>query len=132
MEEMWSDREISLRQVYCPTHVTPLELYVKRMMNVGLRANSFSGVNPAVLAVSLTRLLASREKVIEGDFSEKVKSSKLLSKLVHFAMGIGVLSAVFLPQGKYNPHLSLHTILTCRKERNRMKQIVFVRESTEP
>ncbi len=115
VEEMWSSQETLLDQVYCPIHIVPLKSYVKYMLNVNLRPTEFLGLTPAILAVNLTRFLASRPSVVKSNFTLKFKSSKLLSGVVHFIMGIGTLSSVIAPKGNYNPIFSIHSMLIAEK-----------------
>lgn len=115
VEEMWSSQETLLDQVYCPIRIVPLRTYVKLLLNVNLRPNQFSGITPAILAVNLTRFLASKPSVVRGNLTLKFKSSKLLSEVIHFIMGVGTLSSVIAPKGNHNPCFSLHTMLIAEK-----------------
>jgi SAM-dependent methyltransferase len=115
VEEMWSSEETLLDQVYCPIHIVPLKSYVNYMLNVNLRPTEFFGLTPAILAVNLTRFLASKPSVVRGNFTSKFKSSKLLSGVVHFIMGIVTLSSVIAPNRNYNPFFSIHSILLAEK-----------------
>jgi ubiquinone/menaquinone biosynthesis C-methylase UbiE len=115
VEEMWSAREILLQRIYCPIRILPLKSYIRELCAVGLRPLLFWGITPAILAVKLTFLLASRSKLIESNFIDRVKSSKMLSKVTHFVMAMVTLSSVLAPVGDYNPCFSLHTVLIAEK-----------------
>jgi SAM-dependent methyltransferase len=115
-EEMWSDKETLLKNVYCPIRILPVELYAKRLLVAGLHAHRLWGITPAPLAILLARLFRSISMFSEGLVNVKFKASVGISKLVHFAMGIGILSAIFTPKGHYNPSLSLHTIILAKKQ----------------
>ena len=119
VEEMWSDNKITLGNVYCPIQIVPVKSYVEDLSLNDFKTQKFTGVTPAVLTVSLTRLLAKKRRVTEGTLNVGVKSSKLLSFVVHFIMGVGTFSAVFPLTRGCDPHNSLHTIMFAEK---RVKQ----------
>ncbi len=115
VEEMWSVSETLLKNVYCPIRVVPVNSYVKNLWINHLSTREFSGITPAIFTVILTRFLARKPGVTGGTLSAGVKSSRLLSEVVHLVMGAGLLTAVLAPHGKYNPRSSLHTILIADK-----------------
>jgi len=116
VEEMWSTDVTLLKNVYCPIRVVPVNSYVEDLWANHLCTREFSGITPAIFTVILTRFLARKPGVTEGTLNAGVKSSRLLSGVVHLVMGAGMLSAVFAPIGRYNPRSSLHTILIADKK----------------
>jgi len=71
-EEMWSDKETLLKNVYCPIRILPVELYAKRLLVAGLHAHRLWGITPAPLAILLARLFRSISMFSEGLVNVKV------------------------------------------------------------
>ncbi len=116
VEEMWSNRETLLRNVYCPIRILPVRFYAKRLSVVDLHTYRLWGITLAPLAILLARLFGSTSIFSEGGVNSRFKASKMLSKMVHFAMAIGILSAIFSLKGHHNPSISLHTLMLSRKK----------------
>ena len=121
VEEMWSNSVTLLRNVYCPIRIVPVISYVEDLWANDFQTQEFSGVTPAILTVILTRFLAGKQDVTQGSLNVGVKSSKLLSGIVHLIMGAGTLSAILAPRGAYDPHHSLHTIMLVEKRKIQTK-----------
>ena len=115
---MWSDNTTLLKNVYCPIRIVPVTSYVEDLWTNNFHAREYSGVTPAIFTVILTRYLAAKQGVTKGSLNAGVKSSKLLSSVVHLIMGAGTLPAVFAPRSEYDPHHSLHTIMLAEKYSN--------------
>ena len=118
-EEMWSNKEILLQETYCPIRILPLKAYIRRLFAAGLHPVLFQGITPAILVVQLTSFLASKPKLVESYLTIRFKSSRLISEITHFIMGVGTLSSFFPPVGDCNPCFSLHTLLIAKKEKEK-------------
>lgn len=119
VDQMSSDRETLLRNVYCPIRILPAKSYIEDLEKTGLHAFFVAGVTYAPLAVVLTDFLASRQRITEGDIGSKVRASQVISEILHFVMGFSTLSAVFMPRRRYNPRFCLHTVLIAEKKSNK-------------
>lgn len=117
MEEMWSTKEILLEKTYCPTRISPIEQYLKKLDEERVRVNEAYGATFAPLSILLVKLFAEKRKSLQGLISpEETVKLRLLSKIVHLLLAISVLPAIILPRHKYNPKLSLHTIVFAKKK----------------
>lgn len=111
LEEMWSDKVTLIEKAYCPICIVPVESYMRILSAAGLHIRWVGGVTFAPLAVVIARILGSKPRLMERVSTTNLKTSKTISGLVHFVMGIGILTAVFIPNGFYGSRVSLHTMI---------------------
>ena len=116
VDQMSGKNETLLSDVYCPIRILPADSYIEYLEREGLHVFYLAGLTYTPVLVLFTEFLAMRKKMTNGVFARKAKASSVMSKALHFGMGVCTLSALLMPRGKYNPQLSLHTILIARKK----------------
>jgi SAM-dependent methyltransferase len=118
-EEMWSSKEMLLEKGYCPIRILPLKTYLAELMHLRFSRITFWGITPALITILLIRFLSSSSTATGGSLNIRFKSSRLISGILHFLLGVGMLSAVLAPVRKWNPLFSLHTVVLAGKRHDR-------------
>ena len=116
VEEMWSSEEMLLEKGYCPIRILPLKTYLAELVHLRFGKIIFWGITPALVTILLIRFLSTRSAAAGDSLNIKIKSSNLLSEILHFLLGISLLSAVLFPAKKWNPMFSLHTVISAGRK----------------
>jgi ubiquinone/menaquinone biosynthesis C-methylase UbiE len=121
VEEMWSTRETVLQDVYCPIRVVPAKVYFSGLLENHFLPERVSGLTLAPLAIEITAFLANRKITNKRNLTKGVKSSNILSTIVHFIMAISTISALFPLSDAHSPRFSMHSLILAKKENMNVK-----------
>lgn len=123
VEEMWSKNTVQIQAIHYPIRISSVNNYKKLFYSQGFNIKLFNGLTFTPFTIFLAKMSNHTNKNQSFSIKRNPKhpKSRLIINIIDFLLGTSLLSDLLfeslLPQKKFNPKISLHTLMQLQKKR---------------